>query len=64
MSDKVLDFKSKAAYKRYLKWGHSHDVHGNVIPKGSHKKDMFESTPGHKGVRIRGKTLREFAYGD
>jgi hypothetical protein len=37
----TLNFKSKAAYMRWLKWGHIHKV--------------FERTPGSQRITIRGK---------
>ena len=39
--DGYLDFKSKQAYIRWLRYGHATGV--------------FEKTPGHQKVRIRGK---------
>ena len=62
--DKILDFKSKESYKKFLAYGYSHDKSGKLIPKGSRKKNVFASTLGHQGVRIRGKLLRDWAYAD
>lgn len=57
MKDKILDFKSRKDYNSYLRYGYSHDVKGNLV-KESGKKNLFESTPGHLGVRIKGKLIR------
>lgn len=38
---RVLNFRSKESYRKWLAYGHIHKV--------------FEKTPGHTKVRIRGK---------
>lgn len=55
--DKILDFKNKESYQRYLRYGYSHDVNGKLV-KETGKKNVFEATPGQMGVRIGNKLIR------
>jgi hypothetical protein len=53
----VLNFKSKASYKKWLSWGYSHDKSGDLV-KNSGMKNLFDATPGRKKIKIRGKDYK------
>lgn len=56
MAKKAMKFKSKAAYKRWVAWGHMHGKSGK--PVKSAKKSVMATTPGHQKIKIRGKSYK------
>jgi len=53
---KPLKFKSKAAYQRWLAYGHMRTAEGRIAKKPS--KTIFAEVPGHQKIMIAGKPHR------
>ena len=52
---KSLNFKSKAAYKKWLAYGHMHTKTGKLVKAKKGRKNLFAATPGYAKILIKGK---------
>lgn len=52
---KSLNFSSKAAYKRWLAYGHMHTKTGKLVKAKVGRQSLFASTPGYAKISIRGR---------
>lgn len=55
---KVLHFKNRANYQRYLRYGYSHDLKGRLIVNPSKRKNVFKATPGRAIIYVAGRRVR------
>lgn len=51
----IKHFKSKEAYRKWLKYGHSITKTGLRVKERKGRKSLFSSTPGSQKIVIRGK---------
>lgn len=52
---KIKHFKSKEGYRKWLAYGHIRSKRGLDVHAGKGRKSVFEATPGHQKIVIRGK---------
>jgi hypothetical protein len=55
---KILHFKNRRNYIRYIRWGYSHDTKGRLIVNPSKRKNVFKATPGRATIYIAGRKIR------
>ena len=52
---KELSFKSKESYRKWLAYGHMRTKTGLEVSGKRGRKSLFETTPGHTKISIKGK---------